>query len=150
MLLRDLGVLPYGQAWAIQEEVHANVVAGGSETLLLVEHPPVVTFGRRPGVSRHLVASPQQLARLGVEVVQSDRGGDITFHGPGQLVAYPIVRLIDHHLSVGAYVRRLQDAVIATLADLGIAAQTDPQAVGIWVKAGPQLSKICALGIRIR
>ena len=150
MLARDLGLLPYRGAWAIQEQTHAAVLAGGPETLLLVEHSPVITFGRRPGISRNLIASPDQLAQLGVEVVQSDRGGDITFHGPGQIVAYPIIRLLDHQLSVGAYVRRLQEAVIATLAELDLAAQTDPQAIGIWVPIAGQLHKICALGVRIR
>src|SRR6266545_19941 len=92
MIVRDLGVMDYRSAWALQESVHADVVEGGEEQLLLVEHPPVITFGRRPNVQRNLIASEEELAKLGVEVVQSDRGGDITFHGPGQIVAYPIVR----------------------------------------------------------
>lgn len=150
MQVEDLGQLGYRAAWAVQERVHAQVVGGGAERLLLVEHPPVITFGRRPGVARHLVASAQRLAELGVEVVQSDRGGDITFHGPGQLVAYPIVRLLDRRLSVGAYVRALEQAVIDALAELGIAAQLDPSAIGVWVRQGGELAKICALGVRIR
>src|SRR5579872_6909426 len=108
MLFQDLGRLLYREAWAIQEQVHAQVLSGGEERVLFVEHPPVITFGRRPGVSRNLIASDEQLATLGVEVVQSDRGGDITFHGPGQIVAYPIIRLNDHRLSVGAYVHGLE------------------------------------------
>src|SRR4051794_37752585 len=105
MRVEDLGILPYNDAWAIQERVHADVAGGADERILLVEHPPVITFGRRAGVEKNLLAPRDQLAKLGVEVVQSNRGGDITFHGPGQLVAYPIVRLIDHQLSVGSYVR---------------------------------------------
>src|SRR5205823_9119691 len=102
---------------------------------LLVEHPPVITYGRRPGVEANVIASPQVLAQRGVEVVQSDRGGNVTFHGPGQLVAYPIVRLSDHELSVGCYVRRLEEIIIATLADLGVSAWRDPAAIGVWVNA---------------
>jgi lipoyl(octanoyl) transferase len=145
--------MPYRDAWREQERVHEDVVAGGSERLLLVEHPPVITFGRRAGVERNLLASDEQLARLGVEVVQSDRGGDITFHGPGQLVAYPIVRLNDHGLSVGGYVHRLERAVIEALGDLGIPARRDDCAVGVWVDDGSgthTLAKVCAIGVRIR
>src|SRR5690348_12342152 len=104
MQIIDLGTLNYNDAWKIQEEHHARVVDGGEEAILLVEHPPVVTLGRRPTAIENLLASSDQLKQRGVELVQTDRGGDITFHGPGQIVAYPIVRLIDHKLSVGGYV----------------------------------------------
>ena len=142
--------MPYRDAWALQERAHADVLAGGAERVFLVEHPPVITFGRRPGVARNLIASDEQLAQLGVEVVQSDRGGDITFHGPGQIVAYPIVRLADHGLSVSGYVHKLEEIVIQTLKDFGLQGQTDPAAVGVWVRDGDQLAKICAIGVRIR
>src|SRR5688500_12915134 len=118
MRTEDLGSMPYREAWAAQERVHAEVVGGAEERLLLVEHPPVITFGRRPGVNKNVLASPAQLAAMGVETIESDRGGDVTFHGPGQIVAYPIVRLIDHQLSVGGYVRRLEETVIAALSEL--------------------------------
>jgi lipoyl(octanoyl) transferase len=150
MLIEDLGQLPYRDAWDIQERTHEAVLAGGEEKILLVEHPPVVTFGRRPGVDRHLVATPEQLAEQSVEVVQSDRGGDITFHGPGQLVAYPIIRLADHRFSVGGYVHTLEAAVVAMLAELGITASADPAAVGVWTDDAGQLAKISAIGVRIR
>ncbi|HSZ56862.1 MAG TPA: lipoyl(octanoyl) transferase LipB [Tepidisphaeraceae bacterium] len=150
MQVVDLGRLPYQQAWDLQEEAHAQVLAGSEERLILLEHDPVITLGRRPGVARNLLASDEHLARLGVEVIQSDRGGDITFHGPGQIVAYPIVRLIDHGFSVGAYVHALERIVIETLAGFGIAAKTDRSAVGVWVDQGGRLEKICALGVRIR
>lgn len=140
----------YREAWAIQEDVHAQVMGGGQERVLFVEHPPVITFGRRPGVSRNLLASDEQLARLGVEVVQSDRGGDITFHGPGQIVAYPIIRLNDHRFSVSGYVHALERAVVATLAGFGIVAQADPAAVGVWADDAGKPAKICALGVRIK
>jgi len=101
-------------------------------------------------VDRHLIASDEQLAKLGVEVVQSDRGGDITFHGPGQLVVYPILRLNDHRLSVGGYVHALERAVIATLAEFGIEAHADPSAVGVWTRHAGRDAKICAIGVRIK
>jgi lipoyl(octanoyl) transferase len=164
MRIIDLHTLDYRSAWAQQEEIHAEVLAGAEEAILFVEHPPVITFGRRAEDSaKHLVASREGLDQLGVELVESDRGGDITFHGPGQLVAYPIVRLADHQLSVGAYVRRLQEAVIDCLAEFGINARTDEGAIGIWVdppaapvatvpaqRATAQPAKICALGVRIK
>jgi lipoyl(octanoyl) transferase len=148
MLIHDLGTMNYRDAWAMQERAHAEVVAGAPERIFLVEHPPVITFGRRPDVSKHLLASAEQLAALGVEVVQSDRGGDITFHGPGQLVAYPVIRLADHGLSVSGYVHSLEDAVIDLLSDFGVAVTKDPAAVGVW--AGGEPAKVCAIGVRIR
>src|SRR4051794_35685157 len=132
MLIRDLGTMKYRAAWREQELAHGEVVGGAEEQLLLVEHPPVITFGRRPDVNRNVLASAEQLATLGVDVVQSDRGGDVTFHGPGQIVACPIVRLNDHALSVGGYVRRLEEVVIATLVSIDIAAQKDDCAIGVW------------------
>src|SRR3954468_21019702 len=154
MRVEDLGTMRYREAWALQERAHAEVVAGSEERVLLVEHPPVITYGRRPGVERNVVAPPEVLRSRGVDVVASDRGGDVTFHGPGQLVAYPIVRLIDHGLSVGGYVRALQEIVIATLNDLHVPSQTDPDAIGVWTcgdgSAACELAKICAIGVRIR
>jgi lipoate-protein ligase B len=141
----------YREAWARQEATHDCVLAGAEECLLLVEHPPVITLGRRAGIDKNLLASPEYLAQLGVEVVQSDRGGDITFHGPGQIVAYPIVRLNDHALSVGGYVHTLEQVAIDTLADFGISAQKDSCAVGVWADDGSgTLAKLCAIGVRIR
>jgi len=151
VLIHDLGTIAYRDAWALQEAAHAEVVDGAEERILLVEHPPVITFGRRPGVDRNVVAPPERLQSRGVEIVPSDRGGDVTFHGPGQLVAYPVVRLIDHALSVGGYVRALEHAVIQCLADLGVAARKDDCAVGVWVDDGSgTLAKICAIGVRVR
>lgn len=151
LLTRDLGLLPYRDAWRIQEETHAAVAAGSlGPTVLLVEHPPVITFGRRAEVSaQHLVASAGLLASMGVEVVESDRGGDITFHGPGQLVAYPILRLLDFHLSVGGYVRRLQEAVIGLAESLNIATGLDPSAIGVWTPP-PGSAKLAAVGVRVK
>jgi len=173
MRVLDLGLIDYRTAWRRQEEVHAQVLAGEEEALLLLEHPPVITFGRRTAdAQRNLLAPPDALAHLDVDVVESDRGGDITLHAPGQLVAYPILRLLDHRLSVGAYVQRLEDAVIATLANYAIPAFKDPAAIGVWVDESlgvsgqssertgspptshlsplPSRPKLCALGVRIK
>ncbi len=146
----DLGQMNYRDAWAEQLRVHEEVVAGGPERLLLVEHPRVITMGRRGDCQRHLLVSPERLAELGVELVQSDRGGDITWHGPGQLVAYPIVRLADHGLSVSGYVHRLEDAIIGLLEEKGIHGGAAPAAVGVWVPGPNGPAKICAIGVRVR
>ena len=152
MLIHDLRVLGYRDAWAAQEKAHAEVLAGGEEQILFVQHPPVITFGRRAETfgQKNLLQSADAIEKLGVEVVQSDRGGDVTFHGPGQLVVYPIVRLHDHGLSVGGYVRCLQEIIIATLAEIGIESHRDEAAVGVWVGQGDRAKKICAIGVRIR
>lgn len=153
MICHDRGILPYRAAWDVQNRAHEAVLAGAEEQLLLVEHPPVITFGRRAEIAgqKNLVTPREMLSMIGVETVQTDRGGDVTFHGPGQLVAYPIVRLIDHKLSVGGFVRRLEEAVIATLRDLDVPAQKDACAIGVWTPgASGNLEKICALGIRIK
>ncbi len=151
MIVENLGRMAYREAWTYQERVHDLVLGGGQERLLLVEHPPVITFGRRPGVAKNMVASAEQLAKMGVEVVESDRGGDITFHGPGQLVAYPIIRLANHQMTVGGYVHTLEDIVIAALSQLGFSGATkDAAAVGVWIADADKLAKVCAIGVRIR
>ncbi|HEY1922286.1 MAG TPA: lipoyl(octanoyl) transferase LipB, partial [Tepidisphaeraceae bacterium] len=115
-----------------------------------VEHPAVVTLGRREDSIKNLKTSPKKLERLGVELVHSDRGGDITFHGPGQIVVYPIIRLGNHGFTVSGYVHWLEATVIAALAKIGIEGRADPEAVGVWVADGEKLAKVCAIGVRIR
>jgi lipoyl(octanoyl) transferase len=148
--VQDLGVMPYRDAWRLQEEAVEQLAAGGGEKLFIVEHPAVVTLGRRDDSVKNLKTSPQRLERLGVELVHSNRGGDITYHGPGQIVAYPIIRLAKHGLSVSGYVHKLEAMVIGALAELGIQGQTDPEAIGVWVADDDSLAKICAIGVRIR
>lgn len=158
MHVRDLGNLAYRDAWAKQEMVHAEVLGGAEEALLLVEHSHVITLGRRAEIEgpKNLIASEATLKEMGVELVQSDRGGDITFHGPGQVVAYPIVRLNDHALSVGAYVRRLEQVVIDTLKEFRIDAIRSDGCVGIWIKPASTapgtmpVEKVCAIGVRVK
>jgi lipoate-protein ligase B len=127
--------MAYEPAWARQKQVHADVVAGRSpDTLLVVEHEPVITLGRRPEAAEHLLAGEPLLAARGVSLCQTDRGGDITYHGPGQVVIYPIVRLNDHGLNLRQYVWLLEQAIIETLGRWAIDAGRDDCAVGVWVK----------------
>ncbi len=133
----------------LQEEVHARVSSGEiGPQLLLVEHPPTITFGRRDSTPQLLKRPPEELAAMGFDLVHSDRGGQTTYHGPGQLVAYPIVRLADLGLSVSGYVHALERAIIETLEHYGIEGQMDPKAIGVWV--GSPQAKIAAVGVRIK
>ena len=134
----------YIDAWALQRDVHAGVVDGAPGTVLLLEHPPVFTCGKR--TDEH----EKPLDPGGADVVDVDRGGKITFHGPGQLVGYPIVRLPDH-VKVVDYVRRIEEALIATCRDLGVTTARVPGRSGVWLQAddrGPE-RKIGAIGIRV-
>ncbi|WP_167736697.1 lipoyl(octanoyl) transferase LipB [Nocardioides sp. 1609] len=136
--------LDYLAAWDLQREVHADVVAGAAGTVLLLEHPPVYTAGKRTEPHER-PADPG-----GAAVVDVDRGGKITFHGPGQLVGYPIVRLPDH-VKVVDYVRRVEEALIAVCRDLGVETARVPGRSGVWLRAGqgrPE-RKVAAIGIRV-
>ena len=136
------GLLPYEQAWAQQRRIHDEVVGGAPDTALLREHPPVFTAGRRTEAWERPVD--------GTPVIDVDRGGKITWHGPGQLVGYPIIRLKDP-VDVVAYVRRLERVLIEVCAELGLeAGQVDGRS-GVWVAAddrGP-VRKVAAIGIRV-
>ncbi len=138
----------YLQAWDRQREVHAEVVAGGPGTVILLEHSPVYTAGKRTEPHERPDAStgPGRAA----QVIEVDRGGKITFHGPGQLVGYPIVKLPDHVLVVD-YVRRLEEALIAVCAELGVTTARVPGRSGVWLQAaeGRPERKIAAIGIRV-
>jgi len=135
----------YLDAWELQRQVHAEVVAGDRpDTVLLLEHPPTYTAGKRTEPHER-PADPG-----GAPVIEVDRGGKITFHGPGQLVAYPIVRLPEHVLVVD-FVRRLEEAMIATCRDLGVTTARIPGRSGAWLRAddrGPE-RKIGAIGLRV-
>jgi lipoate-protein ligase B len=150
----DAGTLAYRLAWDLQLELHTRVLSGEfpAGVLMLVEHPPVITIGRRADAERHLLASPAMLAARTIEVVETDRGGDITFHGPGQLVAYPIIHLNAYGLNLHTYMRLLEEVVIRTLAAFGIDALRSEGATGVWVRnpTAPDLAKICALGVKLR
>lgn len=117
--------------------------------ILAVEHEPVITISGRAGVERHLLATPGLLARHGVGVERTDRGGDITYHGPGQIVLYPILDLNLLNLGLHAYMRLLEESVIRTCGAMGVASRRDPRATGVWVGEAPG-SKIAAMGVRVR
>lgn len=168
----DLQLCRYQTAWDRQLKVHEKVLHGElpNGVIILVEHPPVVTFGRRPGSADHLLADQATLEIRGVEVVQSDRGGDITFHGPGQLVVYPIIPLRHYGLGLLEYMRLLEQIVIDTLEPFGICGCRDSCATGVWVHVAGRnkdtlpslgaaghcanqranLQKICAMGVKLR
>ena len=136
--------LDYLAAWNLQREVHAAVVDGADDTVLLLEHPPVFTAGKRTDPHER-PADPG-----GAPVIDVDRGGKITFHGPGQLVGYPIVRLPDH-VKVVDYVRRIEEALISVCTDFGVDTARVPGRSGVWLRAdgrGPE-RKIAAIGLRV-
>jgi lipoic acid synthetase len=141
---RWLGRLPYAEAWDLQKAFWEGRVEGRAEDyLLLLEHPPVYTVGRN-GNGSNLLVPEAALPGLGAELHHVDRGGDITFHGPGQLVGYPIIRLSDP-MQIVPYVRRLEQVLIETLDVLGVEAWREPGLTGVWTSAG----KVAAIGVRV-
>jgi len=154
----DLGRMPYDAAYRVQcrhlDDVLGARAAGTPEAgrILLVEHEPVVTVSRRESAKRHLVATPHALAHAGVAVADTDRGGDITYHGPGQLVAYPILDLNLLNLGLHDYMRLLEAAVIDACTGFGVPTCRDPSATGVWTVAqgGAPAAKLCAMGVRVK
>ncbi|HEX9006425.1 MAG TPA: lipoyl(octanoyl) transferase LipB [Bacteroidota bacterium] len=139
-----LGRTEYRRCWALQQRLCELRRAGSvPDTLLLTEHDPVFTIGRT-GDPRHVLAEAEELRRRGIELVACDRGGDVTYHGPGQLVAYPILDLHGFYLDLHRYLRALEGSVITLLSRYGIRADRHPSYTGVWV--GDE--KICAIGIR--
>lgn len=135
----------YGPALELQQELTAARKAGTApDHLLLLEHPHVITLGRN-GHQENLLASAEIMERAGISFFPTDRGGDVTYHGPGQLVAYPIMDLREWQRDVGAFVRGVEQTMIDTLADYGIAAGRIPKLTGVWV--GDR--KIGAIGVHI-
>jgi len=145
----DLGLIGYAEAWELQKRVVAARKAGAIEdVLLLCEHPPVITLGRS-GKRENLLASEHVLRQKGVEFHASDRGGDITYHGPGQIVGYPILNLGAIRRDVVWYVRTLEEAMIRATAEFGIIAERVAGKTGIWVRAGNTEEKLAAIGVHI-
>jgi lipoyl(octanoyl) transferase len=143
--LRELGRTDYGTALELQRQLVAERQQGLiPDQLLLLEHPHVITLGRN-GKAANLLASDEVLSRAGIAFYPTDRGGDVTYHGPGQLVGYPIFDLRDWQRDVGAYVRAVEQGIIDTLADYGISACRIPKLTGVWVDD----SKIAAIGVHI-
>ena len=137
------GLVPYAEAWELQAElVQLRKADSVPDTLLLLEHSPVFTVGRAARDASNLGAGEGYLRSLGAEVFWSDRGGDATFHGPGQLVGYPILRLRDR--DTHGYLRRLEEVIIRTLADYGLEGWHHPEYTGVWVGE----KKIAAIGVK--
>ena len=146
-----LGRIGYREAWQLQKDLVDQRAAGEiDDLLLLLEHDPVLTLGRQAD-ERHVLASPRELARRGIEVIRVERGGEVTYHGPGQLVGYPILRLGDRGLLVRPLVTALEAAMIETCSGLGVEAIRRDGHPGCWIDGGPirPYRKIGALGLRI-
>jgi lipoyl(octanoyl) transferase len=149
LLITDLGLISYTDAFALQQRfVVARKAGAFGDVLLLCEHPPVITLGRNAKRS-HLLASENVLQQKNVELHPSNRGGDITYHGPGQVVGYAILNLDKIKRDVGWYVRTLEEAMIRTSADFGVTAYRVPGKTGIWVSAMPSEEKLAAIGVHI-
>lgn len=145
LAVRDLGRLDWFEAYRIQQETVARQKEGvGQDTLLLVEHPHVVTMGRN-GSESNLLASPEVLAKTGIAYYETNRGGDVTYHGPGQIVGYPIFDLRLWKRDVVAYVRAVEEVLIRVLASYGIPAGREPGMTGVWTGG----AKVAAIGIHI-
>lgn len=145
--VRRLGRVPYADALALQEELRAKLASGqGGDTVLLLEHPDVVTFGRG-AKDGNALASDSQLRERGYEVFRVSRGGDVTWHGPGQLVGYPILDLRRHGEDVHRYLRDLEAVLIGTLADFGIESLRRDGFAGVWLDAR---RKIASIGVGVR
>lgn len=146
--ISDLGRVPYAEALELQRAVARERISGAisEDVLLLVEHPPVVTFGRS-GKATHLTASTALLAARGIEVYEVERGGDVTFHGPGQLVGYPIIDLKRHRQDLHWYLRQIEGALIDALASTGIPAIRRAGLTGVWTATG---RKIASIGVHAR
>lgn len=142
-LLRP-GLIPCQDAWQLQQRIADEVRAGADPALVLLEHPPTYTLGVR-GKPEHLLLAEAAFAALGAEVHRTDRGGDVTFHGPGQIVAYPVLDIRAMGIGPVQYVRSLEALVIETLSRFGIVAASSPRNPGVWVGD----AKIAAIGVRV-
>jgi lipoyl(octanoyl) transferase len=152
---QDLGTLEYRLAWDLQEQLMQQTLgrkAAGEATshhLLFVEHPPVYTLGKS-GKMEHVLMDRQEMEKRHIGFYQSNRGGDITYHGPGQIVGYPIFDLECFYTDIGRYLRELEEVIILTLADYGVKGQRSKGETGVWLEPDQpeKARKICAMGVR--
>lgn len=155
---KDMGLCDYKTTWNYQQEVHKMVKAAKLQSrkpthkheIIFVEHPHVYTLGKR-GKEQNLLVQESHLEQVGAKLYKIDRGGDITYHGPGQVVCYPIIDLDYFKLGVRAYVHLLEEAVIQSLADFSITAERKKGATGVWIDVGSASKerKICAIGVKV-
>jgi len=143
----NLGIVPYEDALELQRALARDRISGAipEDMLLLLEHPPVVTLGRATK-ARNMISSPEFLASRGVQLFEVERGGDVTFHGPGQLVGYPIIDLKRHRLDLHWYLRQVEQALIDTLAEYSIPAERNVGFTGVWTRG----RKIGSIGVHAR
>ena len=156
VIFRDLGKMDYAQAWDYQERLlqeNVQIKSGGQPSthhyLLFVEHPPVYTLGKS-GHIENVLLGEESLKQRGIQFFRTNRGGDITFHGPGQLVGYPILDLEKFYTDIGKYLRNLEEVFIMLLAEYGIRGERSPGETGVWIEPGVKgrERKICAIGVR--
>ncbi len=162
VIFRDLGLMPYKQAWDYQQEIFDRTVADKlwnrkaapeeqrpiRHYLLFCEHPHVYTLGKS-GNDNHLLANEQMLKRIEAEYFHINRGGDITYHGPGQIVGYPILDLDYFFTDIHRYLRYLEEVIILTIAEYGLHGERSPGETGVWLDVGKaNARKICAMGIK--
>jgi len=141
----QLGETEYDDAFVLQRELAAKVAHSSDRYLVLLSHPPVVTIGRR-GTHKHLLMSPEEMSRRGVLLREIDRGGDVTFHGPGQIVGYPIIDLRERARDIHAYLRDIESVIIKVLDRFSIRAGRQKGLTGVWAQQG----KLAAIGVAIR
>ncbi len=150
---RDLGTMPYGECWQLQQQLFEALLQDKKEGrehagyILMVEHPAVYTLGKS-GKSSNILFSEEQLKAIGADFYHIDRGGDVTFHGQGQIVLYPILDLEQVGIGLKEYISALEQAVIDTVAHWGVEAGRIAGAAGVWVTKGASSSKICAIGVK--
>jgi len=144
-VIRLPGLTDYQETWDFQNRIHQEVCDGEEDTLIVTEHSPVVTIGRSGG-DDHLLVSQERLREAGVQLVYTNRGGDITYHGPGQLVIYPVIDLKRHYQDVHRYLRDLEEAAIRLLARYGALGFRIEGRTGVWTERG----KVAAIGVHIR
>jgi lipoyl(octanoyl) transferase len=147
LLVLDLGLRDYAEALSFQRDLAAARLAGrvGHDVLVLVEHPPVITLGRSSKAA-HLLASPEALAARGVALYEVERGGDVTFHGPGQLVGYPVIDLTGHKQDLHWYLRQMEEVLIQAVGTLGLQAERNPGKTGVWTGG----RKLASIGVHAR
>lgn len=146
LIIRELGLVEYDRALVIQDEIQSEIIASSQEDiLLLLNHPPVMTMGQRED-SHDILVPMTELKNRGIAVFQTDRGGQITYHGPGQLVGYPIIDLNRLSVDLQQYIRGLEECIIRTLLSFDIQGKRDPEHPGVWVGN----EKIGSLGVKVR
>ena len=158
---KDLGSVEYGEAWKYQEsllfentDIKKQIASGSADSttshhLLFCEHPPVYTLGKS-GKEEHVLVSKEELAKRNIAYYETNRGGDITFHGPGQIVGYPILDLEKYYRDIGRYLRSLEEVIILTLAEYEIKGERSKGETGVWIDPENKMKarKICAMGVR--